>query len=444
MLASARMSTTQLGSSRPAAGGRSSRGAAGALGAQSGVARAPIVLAAALLALVLYAAFDHGAIDAAAETRIEVAIAALAALALGAWLWSGTLRLSAPWLAFAGIGLLSAFAVWSGITMIWSVSPDHTWTELNLAIAYVIVLCLAVALGASLVRSVELVSKALVVAAFAVSVYALGQKVLPGIHVDGIFNLNRTGSLAAAAVAARLLERACAFHLVWGPGGSGVRCRSRTTGALAAPGARRSRADAARDRPDVLPRWSAGADDRSRGFRVAQWRSSSLADVACGRADRDAPAAAVRTARPPADDRRSLARDAGACRCGARADRCRFADRAVVRSTAPDRSRSADEARAGPNPHANARARRTGGSGGGRRRARAGRVLARADRHRLARMAQLHDGTRGQRHESESAAVGGFREPLGLVERGCQRVRRPPRRRVGGRLVRRRASALSP
>ena len=195
MLASARMSTTQLGSSRPAAGGRSSRGVAGALGAQSGVARAPIVLATALLALVLYAAFDHGAIDTAAETRIEVAIAALAALALGAWLWSGTLRLSAPWLAFAGIGLLSAFAVWSGITMIWSVSPDHTWTELNLAIAYVIVLCLAVALGASLVRSVELVSKALVGAAFAVSVYALGQKVLPGIHVDGIFNLNRTGSL---------------------------------------------------------------------------------------------------------------------------------------------------------------------------------------------------------------------------------------------------------
>ena len=145
--------------------------------------------------LVLYAAFEHGAIDQAAETRIEVAIAAVAALAAGAWLWTGTLRLSAPRLALAGIGLLSASAVWSGITLIWSVSPDHTWTELNLTIAYVIVLCLGVAVGASLVRSVELVCKGLVFASFVVTVYALGQKLLPGLHVDGIFNLNRTGSL---------------------------------------------------------------------------------------------------------------------------------------------------------------------------------------------------------------------------------------------------------
>jgi tetratricopeptide (TPR) repeat protein len=189
------MSTTQLGSSRPAAGGRPSSGIAGARRAISSAGRAPVALSVALLVLILYAAFEHGAIDAAAETRIEVAIAAVAALAVGAWLWSGTLRLAAPGLALAGIGLLSAFAVWSGISLIWSVSPDHTWTELNLAIAYVIVLCLGVAVGASLAHSIELVGKAIVLAALVVTVYALGQKVLPGLHADGIFNLNRTGSL---------------------------------------------------------------------------------------------------------------------------------------------------------------------------------------------------------------------------------------------------------
>ena len=31
----------------------------------------------------------------------------------------------------------------------WSVAPDQTWIELNRAITYVIVLCLAIALGAS-------------------------------------------------------------------------------------------------------------------------------------------------------------------------------------------------------------------------------------------------------------------------------------------------------
>src|SRR5437764_8168276 len=104
--------------------------------------RAPMLLAGALLALILYAAFEHGAVATAPEARVQVAIAIVAALAAGAWLWSGTLRFSAPGLATVGIGLLAAFAVWSGISLLWSVSPDHTWLSLNRAITYVIVLCL--------------------------------------------------------------------------------------------------------------------------------------------------------------------------------------------------------------------------------------------------------------------------------------------------------------
>jgi hypothetical protein len=59
-------------------------------------ARTPVVLAAALLALVLYAAFSHGAVGSPPEARLQVVLSAIAALAGGAWLWSGTLRFSAP------------------------------------------------------------------------------------------------------------------------------------------------------------------------------------------------------------------------------------------------------------------------------------------------------------------------------------------------------------
>ncbi|PZS06856.1 MAG: hypothetical protein DLM64_15700 [Solirubrobacterales bacterium] len=158
-------------------------------------ARAPVALAGALLVLLLYAAFSHGASTVTDGARVEVAIAAIAALAGGACLWTGTLRCSAPRLALAGAGLLAAFALWSGITVLWSVAPDHTWLELNRVLAYVVVLFLAFALGASHSRSVELIAKGFVLVALAVSVYALGQKLLPGLHIAGVFDLNTTGSV---------------------------------------------------------------------------------------------------------------------------------------------------------------------------------------------------------------------------------------------------------
>jgi len=87
----------------------------------------------------------------------------------GAWLWSGTLRFSAPRRAVAGIGLLSAFALWSAVTLLWSVAPDNTWLELNRVLTYVIVLVLAVVLGASTKRAVGLISEGFVLVATAVT-----------------------------------------------------------------------------------------------------------------------------------------------------------------------------------------------------------------------------------------------------------------------------------
>src|SRR5437763_16862790 len=96
--------------------------------------RLAVALAAALLVVVLYAGFAHAAVALSVEARIQIAIAALAAVAAGGWLWTGTIRFTAPRLAIAGVALLVAFAIWSGITLVWSASPDHTWLELNRAL----------------------------------------------------------------------------------------------------------------------------------------------------------------------------------------------------------------------------------------------------------------------------------------------------------------------
>jgi hypothetical protein len=154
-----------------------------------------VAMAAALLVVVLYAAFAHAAVALSVEARIQVVIGALAAIAAAGWLGSGSLRFTAPRLAIIGIALLTAFAIWSGITLFWSVAPDQTWLELNRALAYVLCLCVAIAIGATHARALELVARGFFAVAIAVTVYALGQKLVPGLHITGVFNLNQTGPL---------------------------------------------------------------------------------------------------------------------------------------------------------------------------------------------------------------------------------------------------------
>jgi hypothetical protein len=183
------MSTAQL--SYPA------RGSVDALGERLRARpRAPYLLGAALLVLLLYAAFEHGAVASGPNARIQVALSAVAAFAAGAWLWTGTLRLAAPRAAYVGVALLAGFAVWSGVSLIWSVSPEGTWTELNHGLEYVLVLCLAISLGSSLRRSVELVAEGFLVVVLAVAVYALGQKVVPGLYLHDVSTLNQNELLS--------------------------------------------------------------------------------------------------------------------------------------------------------------------------------------------------------------------------------------------------------
>jgi O-Antigen ligase/Tetratricopeptide repeat len=187
------MSTAELTGTPP---GRTGGSRAAALDTDVGArTRLPALLTGALLAVVLYAAFEHGAVALPAEARLQVVTAALAAAAGAAWLWTGALRLTAPRLALVGTALLAAFACWSGVTLLWSVAPNQTWIELNRAITYVLTLCMALALGASYARAIARLATGYLLVALLVTLYALGQKLFPGLHVAGVFDLNQTGPL---------------------------------------------------------------------------------------------------------------------------------------------------------------------------------------------------------------------------------------------------------
>lgn len=148
----------------------------------------------ALLVVILYAAFDHGAVSLAASTRVELGVAAVALVSGSGWVWRGRLP-AFPRATLAGIGLLVAFAAWNALTLLWSVAPHQTWIEFNRVTGYVVVLGLAVAVGVSYARAIELAATGFLVVAGLVAAYALGQKVLPGLHVSSVFDLNQTGPL---------------------------------------------------------------------------------------------------------------------------------------------------------------------------------------------------------------------------------------------------------
>ena len=153
------------------------------------------VICSALLVIVLYAAFAHGGVTLATGTRIELAVAGVAALAGAAWLWRGAFHPVRPRLAMAGVLLLVAFAGWNGVTVLWSIAPDQSWIVLNRVISYVTVLSVALLLGASDHRALDVAVTGFLAVAMVVTAYAVGQKLLPGLHIAGLFNLNQTGPL---------------------------------------------------------------------------------------------------------------------------------------------------------------------------------------------------------------------------------------------------------
>ncbi len=155
--------------------------------------RAPSLLGIALLVMTVYAVFGGGAIRAPAEPRLQITIALVTALSAGAVLWSATLRFEAPRIVVIGTGLLAAFALWTGLTVFWSAAPDDTWRELNRVGAYVLVLILAVTYGASAPDARHRARQGLIALTLLLTAYGLGQKLLPGLHIGGVIDLNQTG-----------------------------------------------------------------------------------------------------------------------------------------------------------------------------------------------------------------------------------------------------------
>jgi hypothetical protein len=192
------MTTVQLSRPGAAEAGRDVDSPAGGWppASESALSRAPGALIVGLLLLVLYAAFAHGANTDPAEARVQIGLSALAAFAAAAWLWNGTIRVGARSRAVTGTALLVGFALWNGITLLWSVAPNQTWLELNREISYVLVLVLAIAAGASHRRPLQTVATGYLLVAFLVSLYALGQKIAPGLHIAGLIDLNQTATFA--------------------------------------------------------------------------------------------------------------------------------------------------------------------------------------------------------------------------------------------------------
>jgi len=146
----------------------------------------PRALLAALLVCIGYAAFASGAVELPLETWLQLALLVIAAVVAAAGLYGRSLRIAAPPLAWAALGLLAAFAAWTGLTILWSVAPDQSWASLNRAISYVLALALGLVVGTSLRRAPERAGKGVLAVVVAVALYALAGKTIPGLSPLGL------------------------------------------------------------------------------------------------------------------------------------------------------------------------------------------------------------------------------------------------------------------
>jgi hypothetical protein len=148
-------------------------------------------LLAGLLGAAGYAAFAGGAARLPEEAWLQAGVALLALVAAAAWLGPGPFRVAVHPAAAAGLALLGAFAAWTGASLLWTVAPDRTWLELNRAVAYALVVAVALAAGSAVPRAIGRVAAGWLVVATAVALYALAGKVAPGVvdHARGVARL---------------------------------------------------------------------------------------------------------------------------------------------------------------------------------------------------------------------------------------------------------------
>ena len=149
-------------------------------------------LGAWLLALLVFAgvfaAFNNGATAIPQESRLQVGIAAIG-LVCGVGLAAGALRAGRSSLAWFSVAVLASFAIWSALSTLWSAAPDLSWLAANRAIVYSVVVAVAIAAASSTRAAPRGVAIGISAAALLVALYALGGKIIPGLHF-AFFDLN--------------------------------------------------------------------------------------------------------------------------------------------------------------------------------------------------------------------------------------------------------------
>jgi O-antigen ligase len=137
--------------------------------------------------------------------RPDVAVSVAGALLLGAlfsgdsvWLSLAALLVAGGWCALAvsgraplpggGLllaGLLLATAVWTGLSLGWSVAPDFSWEDLDRTFVYLAFLTVGLLLGATGPAAARRAAAVLTVALGAAVVWALAGKAIPALFPDG-------------------------------------------------------------------------------------------------------------------------------------------------------------------------------------------------------------------------------------------------------------------
>jgi len=154
-----------------------------ALEAAAGTSLGPWLLVGLLLAGG-YAAFANGAVSLPQESYLQIAIA-LGIVVTGAGLGAGSLRAGRVPYAWAGVGLLAGFALWSGLSMLWSATPGDTWIASNRALAYAAVAAIALVAASSSRDAPSLVAIGFAAVSMLVALYGLGGKIVPEISILG-------------------------------------------------------------------------------------------------------------------------------------------------------------------------------------------------------------------------------------------------------------------
>jgi hypothetical protein len=148
-------------------------------------AAAGLLLLSAAGALVTVSLFFGGSLSDGRLFWIGIVAEALGLGAVAAGL-AGWLPVAVPQrVGLAAVGLLSAFACWNGVTMIWSIAPDRSWAYLNRGAVYVAFCLLGLVVAATVRMPARAAAGGLAVLLFGVVGWALLGKVFPSLFPDG-------------------------------------------------------------------------------------------------------------------------------------------------------------------------------------------------------------------------------------------------------------------